>query len=67
MIQLYTGWFSRVELVPRILEGLQLQLDRHGLRSIAEAVDGGLPWLTGSEDAKLIRGLKSQLAHFKIG
>jgi dihydroorotate dehydrogenase len=39
-------------LVPRILEGLQLQLDRHGLRSIAEAVGSGLPWLPGSEDAE---------------
>jgi dihydroorotate dehydrogenase len=26
------------------LEGLQGQLDRHGLRSIGEAVGSGLPW-----------------------
>ena len=53
LIQLYTGWiFHGPELVPRILEGLQLQLDRHGLRSIAEAVGSGLPWLPGSEDAE---------------
>ena len=53
LIQLYTGWiFQGPELVPRILEGLQLQLDRHGLRSIAEAVGSGLPWLPGSEDAE---------------
>ena len=53
LIQLYTGWiFQGPDLVPRILEGLQLQVDRHGLRSIAEAVGSGLPWLAGSEDAE---------------
>ena len=53
LIQLYTGWiFQGPDLVPRILEGLQLQLDRHGFRSIAEAVGSGLPWLPGSEDAE---------------
>ena len=45
LVQLYTGWiFQGPDLVPRILEGLQGQLDRHGLRSIGEAVGSGLPW-----------------------
>ena len=45
LIQLYTGWiFQGPDLVPAILEGLLLQLDRHGLRSITEAVGSGLPW-----------------------
>ena len=45
LVQLYTGWiFQGPDLVPRILEGLLLQLDRHGLRTIAEASGTGLPW-----------------------
>ncbi|MBL6793210.1 MAG: quinone-dependent dihydroorotate dehydrogenase [Parasynechococcus sp.] len=45
LVQLYTGWiFQGPDLVPRILEGLEEQLDRHGLRSIREAVGSGLPW-----------------------
>ena len=53
LVQLYTGWiFQGPDLVPRILEGLQHQLDHHGLRSIAEAVGSGLPWLERSEDAE---------------
>ena len=53
LVQLYTGWiFQGPDLVPRILEGLQHQLDLHGLRSIAEAVGSGLPWLERSEDAE---------------
>ena len=53
LVQLYTGWiFQGPDLVPRILEGLQQQLDLHGLRSIAEAVGSGLPWLERSEDAE---------------
>ena len=46
LVQLYTGWiFKGPDLVPRILEGLQRQLDHHGLRSISEAVGSGLPWI----------------------
>lgn len=46
LVQLYTGWiFQGPDLVPRILEGLQKQLDHHGLRSISEAVGSGLPWM----------------------
>ena len=45
LVQLYTGWiFKGPDLVPLILEGLQQQLDRHGLRTIREAVGSGLPW-----------------------
>ncbi len=45
LVQLYTGWiFKGPDLVPQILEGLQQQLDRHGLRTIREAVGSGLPW-----------------------
>ena len=45
LVQIYTGWiFQGPDLVPRILEGLLLQLDRHGLRTIAEASGSGLPW-----------------------
>jgi len=45
LVQLYTGWiYEGPVLVPAILEGLTGQLDRHGLRTIAEAVGSGLPW-----------------------
>ncbi|MEB3332783.1 MAG: quinone-dependent dihydroorotate dehydrogenase [Synechococcaceae cyanobacterium] len=45
LVQLYTGWiYEGPDLVPRILEGLALQLDRHGLATLAEAVGSGLPW-----------------------
>jgi len=46
LVQLYTGWiFKGPDLVPQILEGLQQQLDRHGLRNVREAVGSGLPWI----------------------
>ena len=46
LIQIYTGWiFQGPELVPSILEGLLRQLERHGLRSISEAVGSSLPWM----------------------
>ncbi|MFM8526490.1 MAG: quinone-dependent dihydroorotate dehydrogenase [Cyanobacteriota bacterium] len=45
LVQVYTGWiFEGPALVPAILEGFQRQLDRHGLRTITEAVGSGLPW-----------------------
>jgi dihydroorotate dehydrogenase len=45
LVQVYTGWiYEGPELVPRILEGLIQQLDRHGLSTVAEAVGCGLPW-----------------------
>ena len=53
LVQLYTGWiFKGPDLVPQILEGLQMQMDRHGLRTISEAVGSGLPWLPVSDDAE---------------
>jgi dihydroorotate dehydrogenase len=45
LIQLYTGWiYEGPQLVPAILEGLGQQLDRHGFRSISEAVGSGVGW-----------------------
>ena len=45
LVQVYTGWiYEGPELVPRILEGLSSQMDRHGLASLGEAVGSGLPW-----------------------
>ena len=45
LIQLYTGWiYEGPQLVPAILQGLSQQLDRHGFRSIGEAVGSGVPW-----------------------
>jgi dihydroorotate dehydrogenase len=45
-VQLYTGWiFEGPDLVPRILEGLLQQLDRHGFRHLREAVGSGVPWI----------------------
>jgi len=45
LIQLYTGWiYEGPQLVPAILEGLGQQLDRHGFRSIGEAVGSGVGW-----------------------
>mgnify|MGYP002144093298 CR=1 FL=1 len=45
VVQLYTGWiYEGPELVPAILEGLSQQLDRHGFRSLGEAVGSGAPW-----------------------
>lgn len=46
LVQLYTGWiFEGPDLVPRILEGLLQQLDRHGFRHLREAVGSGVPWV----------------------
>jgi len=45
LIQVYTGWiYEGPELVPSILEGILLQLDRHGLATLGEAVGSGLAW-----------------------
>ncbi|MEB3352257.1 MAG: quinone-dependent dihydroorotate dehydrogenase [Cyanobacteriota bacterium] len=46
LVQLYTGWiYEGPALVPAILEGLLRQVERHGLRGIADAVGSGLPWI----------------------
>ena len=45
LVQLYTGWiYEGPQLVPSILKGLVQQLDRHGFRSISEAVGSGAAW-----------------------
>jgi dihydroorotate dehydrogenase len=45
LVQVYTGWiYEGPQLVPAILDGFARQLDRHGLRTIGEAVGSGLPW-----------------------
>ena len=45
LVQVYTGWiFQGPDLVPRILEGLITQLDRHGFKNISEAIGSEAPW-----------------------
>lgn len=45
LVQVYTGWIYRgPALVPRILQGLSEQLDRHGFGHIGEAVGSGVAW-----------------------
>ncbi|TVS01877.1 MAG: quinone-dependent dihydroorotate dehydrogenase [Cyanobium sp. PLM2.Bin73] len=45
LVQLYTGWIYRgPALVPRILQGLSAQLDRHSFGHIGEAVGSGVAW-----------------------
>lgn len=45
LVQLYTGWIYRgPALVPRILQALSGQLDRHGFGHIGEAVGSGVAW-----------------------
>ena len=45
LVQVYTGWiYEGPQLVPEILDGLLLQLERHGLASVAEAVGSGRAW-----------------------
>ncbi len=46
LIQLYTGWiFKGPDLVPRILEGLLSQVERHGFKNISEAIGTDAPWI----------------------
>ena len=46
LIQLYTGWiFKGPDLVPRILEALLSQVDRHGFKNISEAIGTDAPWI----------------------
>ena len=45
LVQVYTGWiYEGPDLVPQILEGLLLQLERHGLSCLSEAVGSSLAW-----------------------
>ena len=46
LIQLYTGWiYEGPKLVTNILEGLSIQLDRHGFKNISEVVGSDAPWV----------------------
>jgi len=45
LIQIYTGWiFEGPTLVPDILDGLILQMERHGFKNIKEAIGSEEPW-----------------------
>ena len=45
LIQIYTGWiFEGPSLVPDILDGLNLQIQKHGFRNIKEAIGSEKPW-----------------------
>ena len=45
LVQVYTGWiYEGPALVPTILEGILLQLERHGVATLSEAVGSGLAW-----------------------
>tara|TARA_Y100001968_G_scaffold297456_1_gene306472 strand:- start:68106 stop:69299 length:1194 start_codon:yes stop_codon:yes gene_type:complete len=46
LIQVYTGWiYKGPSLVPRIIEGLSTQIDRHGFKNITEAIGSEAPWI----------------------
>tara|TARA_Y100001968_G_scaffold92777_1_gene83407 strand:+ start:1005 stop:2171 length:1167 start_codon:yes stop_codon:yes gene_type:complete len=46
LIQIYTGWiFDGPKLVPDILDGLILQMDKHGFRNIKEVIGSKEPWI----------------------
>ena len=45
LVQVYTGWiFEGPNLVPEILDGLILQMEKHGFRNIKEAIGSEEPW-----------------------
>ncbi len=45
LVQIYTGWiFEGPTLVPNILDGLILQMEKHGFKNIKEAVGCKEPW-----------------------
>tara|TARA_B100001029_G_scaffold14520_1_gene9736 strand:- start:349 stop:1506 length:1158 start_codon:yes stop_codon:yes gene_type:complete len=45
LIQIYTGWiFEGPTLVPEILDGLLLQMEKHGFQNIKEAIGSKEPW-----------------------
>ena len=45
LVQVYTGWiFEGPTLVPDILDGLTLQMEKHGFRNIKEAIGSEEPW-----------------------
>ena len=45
LIQIYTGWiFEGPSLVPNILDGLIMQMEKHGFKNIKEAIGSEEPW-----------------------
>ena len=45
LVQIYTGWiFEGPNLVPDILDGLIMQMEKHGFRNIKEAIGSEEPW-----------------------
>ena len=45
LVQIYTGWiFEGPNLVPDILDGLILQMEKHGFQNIKEAIGSEEPW-----------------------
>ena len=45
LVQVYTGWiFEGPNLVPEILDGLTLQMKKHGFRNIKEVIGSEEPW-----------------------
>ena len=45
LVQIYTGWiFEGPNLVPDILDGLSLQIEKHGFKNIKEAIGSEEPW-----------------------
>jgi len=45
LVQVYTGWiFEGPNLVPEILDGLTLQMEKHGFRNIKEVIGSEEPW-----------------------
>jgi len=45
LVQVYTGWiFEGPNLVPNILDGLTLQMKKHGFRNIKEVIGSEEPW-----------------------
>ncbi|WP_269604342.1 quinone-dependent dihydroorotate dehydrogenase [Prochlorococcus marinus] len=45
LVQVYTGWiFEGPNLVPDILDGLTLQMEKHGFRNIKDVIGSEEPW-----------------------
>ncbi len=45
LVQVYTGWiFEGPNLVPDILDGLTMQMEKHGFRNIKEVIGSEEPW-----------------------
>ena len=45
LVQVYTGWiFEGPNLVPHILDGLTLQMEKHGFQNIKEVIGSEEPW-----------------------